>query len=99
MDAYSRNINRVLSGQPKRPTIKRNGEKQSDGNIKFRKVHLVPALAVKHNWEIEHFPLENCEKSEHTKIEKLRIKEFECNLNGKGSWYVEEFDKLAKEYL
>jgi len=97
MDAYARNVSRILSGKPKRPAIKRNGEPQSEGNIKFRYVHLVLAIAATRGWEIEHYPLENCEKKEHTMIEKLRIQERNCNMNDGDSWFVEDFERLASE--
>jgi hypothetical protein len=96
MDAYANNVGRVLSGQTKRPPVKRDGQPQSGGNIKFRYVHLVLAVAARHGWEIEHYPLENCTKEHHTALERLRRRELACNMNGGASWFVEDFDKLAK---
>jgi hypothetical protein len=96
MDAYGRNVRRVLSGQPKRPALKRNGKPQSEGNIRFRYVHLVLTKAVTQGWSIEHYPLSNCEKTQQTSVEKLRKKELACNLNDGISWRVEDFDALAK---
>ena len=97
MDAYARNVSRVLSGEPKRPYVKKNGELQSEGNIKFRYVHLILATAVKNGWRIEHYPLENCEKSEHTLIEQRRKKKMNCNMNDGDSWFVEDFEQLSKQ--
>jgi hypothetical protein len=97
MGAYARNVSRVLAGQTKRPPVTRDGRPQSEGNIKYRYVHLVLAAAVRRGWTIEHYPLENCEKSEQTKLEKLRIAELSCNLNDGFSWFVEDFDRLARE--
>jgi len=53
MDAHARNVTRVLAGQTKRPPLKRNGEPQKEGNLKYRYVHLVLAEAVRKGWEIE----------------------------------------------
>ena len=97
MDAYGKNVTKVLNGEPKRPAVKRNGEPQSEGNIKFRYVHLVLATAVINGWEIEHFPIENCEKDEHIIIEKLRKKERNCNMNDGPGWFVEDFEMLSAE--
>ena len=95
MDAYARNVTRVLAGQPKRPAVKRNGEPQSSGNIKFRYVHLVLATAVKKGWKIEHYPIENCEKSVHSVLESQRKREQNCNMNDGDSWFVEDFELLS----
>ncbi len=95
MDAYNRNVVRALAGEPKRPARKRNGEAQNEGNIKFRYVHLVLAVAAKNGWKIEHYPLENCEKNEHKDLEKLRIQELECTMNYGESWFVGDFEELA----
>ena len=97
MDAYARNVSRVLSGKPKRPAFKRDGTPQREGNIKFRYVHLILAVAVKNGWEIEHYPLVNCEKSEHTEVEKRQKIELNCDLNDGESWFVEDFARLAEE--
>jgi hypothetical protein len=41
MDAYWKNVEKVLAGKPKRPAIKRDGNPQSAGNLKLRFVHLI----------------------------------------------------------
>ena len=97
MDAYARNVSRVLSGEPKRPAVKQNGEPQSEGNIKFRYVHLVLATAVINGWKIEHYPIENCEKSVHSDLERQRIREMNCNMNDGESWFVEDFKRLSQD--
>lgn len=97
MDAYARNVQRVLVGETKRPAVKRDGSPQSEGNIKYRYVHLVLAVAAKSGWEIKHYPLENCEKSEHSIVEGLRKRELDCNLNDGPSWFIEDFDRLGRD--
>jgi hypothetical protein len=96
MDAYWKNVDKVLAGKPKRQDIKRNGTCQSDGNQKFRYVHLVLSVAIKNGWEIQHFPLENVEKERHTIRENELMQEHNCNLNFQGSWWVNDFKSLAK---
>ena len=95
MEAYARNVTRVLAGQTKRPAITRDGRPQSEGNIKYRYVHLVLAAAVRRGWEIEHYPLENCSLADHTTLERLRKLELGCNMNDGDTWFVEDFERLA----
>ena len=97
MDAYWKNVDKVLAGKPKRPAIKRDGNPQSDGNQKFRFVHLVLAVAVKKGWKIEHFPLENVKKELHKIRESELIRELDCNMNAQGAWWVKDFKSLAAE--
>ena len=52
MNAYAKNVERVLKGQPKRPAITRDGRPQAEGNVKFRFVHLVLATAVLRGWKV-----------------------------------------------
>ena len=99
MEAYARNISRVFAGQPKRPPLKRNGEPQKQGNLKYRYVHLVLAEAARRGWEIEHYPIENCSLADHTRLERLRRQQLRCNMNDGPSWHVQDFERLAKELL
>jgi len=46
MKAYEPNIARIFAGETKRPAIKRDGEPQSEGNIRYRWVHLILAVAL-----------------------------------------------------
>jgi len=96
MDAYARNVARVLAGKTKRPATKRDGQAQSTGNVKYRYVHLVLAEAVRRGWTIEHYPLENCRLDEHTALEQRRKREKVCNMNDGASWFIEEFETLAR---
>jgi len=97
MKAYDRNVSRIFEGKSKRPTIKKNGEPQKKSNIQFRYVHLVLAVAVKEGWDIKHYPIENCEGVEHKQIEDIRVKEYKCNMNDGKSWFVKDFEQLAKD--
>lgn len=99
MGAYESNVSRVLRGESKRPLFKKNGERQSEGNIKFRFVHLVLATAVQEGWLVEHYPIENCSKEEHLEREKYWRNEHRCNMNEGKSWFVEEFNMLSKELI
>lgn len=95
MDAYRRNVSRILEGKTKRPAVKRDGQAQSDGNLRYRYVHLALAVAARSGWRVTHIPLENCDKADHNKIESLRRREHACDLNEGPSWPIEEFEHLA----
>ena len=92
---YQRNLERIFSGQPKRPLYKRNGDRQDDHNLRYRYVHLVLAVAVKNGWEIEHYPLENVNQSQLNSAESRYREKLAANLNGGPTWYVEQFDELS----
>jgi hypothetical protein len=94
MDRYLRNVSKILAGKPKGPLVKPDGTPQRKGNLYYRYVHLVLATAVRKGWKIEHFPIENCEKSD-TVLERRRMEEHECNMNDGPSWPVEAFDLLS----
>lgn len=97
--AYHRNIKRVLAGQTKRPAIKRNGEPQSEGNIRYRQIHLVLAVASQEGWPIEHIAIENVEREDLRAREQELITEFSCNLNSGKTWAIEEFGHLKAELI
>ena len=92
LDAYWKNVKKVLSGKPKRPAVKRDGSPQSAGNTRFRYVHLVLACAVQRGWEVQHYPIENASKSELNVREAALISQLECDMNSGPSWPVEEFE-------
>lgn len=96
MDAYWKNVEKVLAGKPKRPAVKRDGNPQSDSNQKFRYVHLVLAVAVMKGWKIQHYPLENVEKDQHTNRESALKRELDCNMNDQRAWWVKDFKLLAE---
>lgn len=99
LDAYARNVSRVLEGRTKRPETKKNGEPQHVGNLRYRYVHLVLAVAVRNGWQVTHIPLENCSKEQHTAVERARKLENACNLNDGPSWSIEEFGRLSQALL
>lgn len=99
MNAYLRNVERVLEGKTKRPALTRDGRPQSEGNQKYRYVHLVLATAVLRGWPITQIALENCEKAEHSLLEKRRMAEHRCNMNNGPSWLVTDFARLTKQVL
>lgn len=96
MGAYARNVQRVLAGKTKRPAVTRDGREQIEGNRKYRYVHLVFAVAVRNGWTIEHYPLENCDKGNHTALEALRKDQLRCDMNNGPSWFIEDFERLAQ---
>lgn len=97
MDAYKKNVEKVLTGRPKRPPIKRDGSPQREGNLRFRFVHLVLAVAVQENWKVEFYPLENSSKAKQAIRERELILDLNCNMNDKFSWPIEEFRSLASQ--
>jgi len=95
MNAYGRNVAQVFAGQTERPAVKRNGEQQSEGNIRYRWIHLVLAVAVRHGWAISHQPIENCFREELAVTERRRIVEIGCALNDGPSWRIEDFEEIS----
>lgn len=98
MDAYRRNVTRIFAGKTKRPAVKKDGQPQSDGNIKYRQVHLYLAVALSEGWGITHQPLENCSKQNFSELERQRRDELDCQLNGGESWHVQEFASLSADH-
>ncbi|WP_162988018.1 DUF6968 family protein [Stutzerimonas urumqiensis] len=102
MNAYWHNVEKALTGRPKRPAKKRNGVPQSARNVRFRFVHLVLAAAVLKGWKVSHYPLENCSKEQHRARELELIAQMNCNMNDGPSWLVEDLyglvDDLAQRY-
>ncbi len=94
---YQKNIEKIFQGKPKRPVMKRNGTPQSEGNKKFRYIHLVLAAAKKYGWTIEHRAIENCVKADHNTLERQRMVDYNCNANDGPTWYVGDFERLARE--
>ena len=90
------NVEKVLAGKPKRPAIKRDGTPQSEGNVKFKHVHLILAVVVKRGWEVKHYPLENVQATEQSALETRRKQELDCNMNDKSTWLIEDFASLSR---
>ncbi len=99
LSAYQRNVARILKRETKRPRYKKNDEPQSKGNIEYRRVHLLLAVAVERGWHIDHYPLCNASKTELSTAEQQKTEEMKCNLNGKQAWAIEDYDRLSAEIL
>lgn len=95
MNAYWSNVEKVHDRKTKRPAVKGDGSPQKKGNVQFRYVHLVLAVADKNGWQIDHFPLENCSEDHLDKLETERIIELGCDMNNGASWDIEDFERLA----
>jgi len=54
LNEYRRNVEKILSGKPRRPIQKKDGTAQSNGNLRYRYVHLVLSVAEIEGWSIEH---------------------------------------------
>lgn len=93
---YGKNVCKILCGCPRRSLVKRDGTPQSDGNVKFRYVHLVLAKAVEEGWRIECEVVANCAASELDEKERFYVSEYGCNMNGGAQWFVEEFGERAR---
>ena len=82
---YRRNVDRIFKGQPRRTT---------QGQEKYRAVHLAMAKACEYGWEYEFYALEEVSPDRIDDVEQRRIVELACNLNNSSSWAVEEYDSL-----
>lgn len=87
---YRRNIARIFAGLPRRKTV---------GQEKYRAVHLALAKACKHGWRYELYPLEAVDLQQLGALERQRIAELKCDLNGASAWNVEQFDNLSVRNL
>lgn len=96
---YQSNITKILSGKPRRPELKQNGEPQSSNNLKYRFIHLALALAVKNNWLIEHYPYENTDKESQNERERELIVELSCNLNNREQWHINDFERMESKFI
>jgi hypothetical protein len=98
LNAYQRNIERALAGKTKRP-MPPPGKPVRPGNLRYRHIHLVMAIAEREGWIVEHYPIENVLKAQLNNTEHTRIREYDCNLNNGNSWAVETFDQKATEFI
>jgi hypothetical protein len=86
LKAYVRNIGRIFAGLPRRIT---------PGQEEYRAVHLALAKASRHGWVYEFYPLEEVELHRLDEVERQRMQELRCNLNGAPKWRVDQFDSLT----
>ncbi len=99
LNEYKSNVAKILEGKSRRPVLKRDGSLQSQGNLKYRYVHLVLANAQKRGWDIEHYPIENVAKQDLNSRELTLINELECNMNDGSTWFIEQFSELSEQLL
>jgi len=99
LNEYRHNVEKILSGKARRPIIKKDGGLQSNGNLRYRYVHLVLSVAEMEGWLIEHYPIENVNKADLSSREQELIKEFGCNMNNQGTWEIKEFSKLSANLI
>jgi len=97
LNAYNNNLKRIYLGLPKRNIPK--DKPRREGNIKYRYVHLILAVAERQGWTIDHYPIENVPKIQLKTREQTLIREHDANLNSKRSWYVENLETLEAEFL
>lgn len=99
LNEYKSNVTKILEGKSRRPVLKRDGSLQSQGNLKYRYVHLALANAQKRGWRIEHYPVENVAKQDLNSRELALINELECNMNDGSTWFIEQFSELSEQLL
>lgn len=67
--------------------------------IGYRAVHFALYTALMNGWKIKCFPLENCNDEDIDQLEKCRIAELDCNLNGARTWRVSQISTLTLKQL
>ncbi|UCB54996.1 MAG: hypothetical protein JSW45_00175 [Thiotrichales bacterium] len=76
----------------------RDGEERGK-KTGYRAVHFALYTAMINDWKIKCYPLENCNGEDATRLEKRRIAELKCNLNGARTWRVSQMPSLTIEQL
>jgi hypothetical protein len=79
----------------RRNMLKIHARRERGKSQNYRAVHFALYSALINGWEIDFFPLENIEKSELNDLERQRIRERCCNLNGARTWRVAEIDQVS----
>lgn len=80
---YRNNMLKIRAGRER-------GKRQN-----YRAVHFAMYSALLNGWEIDFFPIENCSKAQLNTLEKQRIREHKCNLNGARTWRVANMGRLT----
>lgn len=62
LNEYPRNVEKILAGKTRRPILKKDGLPQSRGNLRYRHVHSVLAIAENNGWLIEHHARASCNR-------------------------------------
>ena len=77
----------------------RAGEERSEKQG-YRAVHFALYTAMINGWKVKCYPLENCNGANAEQLEKQRIAELNCNLNGARTWRLSQMPALTiKELL
>ena len=76
----------------------RDGEERSE-KLGYRAVHFALYTAMINGWKIKCYPLENCNGADTNQLEKRRIAELKCNLNGARTWRLSQLPSLTIKQL
>ncbi len=87
LNEYRNNIRKISAGEER-------GTKQG-----YRAVHFALYTAMQKGWDIQCYPLENVNGENPLKLERRRIAELNCNLNGARSWRVSQMPSLTIRQL
>ncbi|RVT82407.1 hypothetical protein [Inhella crocodyli] len=79
----------------RRNMLKIHARRERGKSQNYRAVHFALYSALRNDWEIDFFPLENCEKGQLNELERQRIRERCCNLNGARTWRVAQLDQVS----
>ena len=83
LNEYRNSIRKIRAGEER-------GQKQG-----YRAVHFALYTAMINNWKIKCYPLENCDDKNADRLEKRRIAELKCNLNGAKTWRLSQMPSLT----
>jgi len=87
LNEYRNSLKKIQAGEER-------GQKQG-----YRAVHFALHTALNNGWEIKCFPLENCINEDIDQLEKSKITELSCNLNGAKTWRVSQISTLTLKDL
>lgn len=96
----ARNKSRLKEYENNMLKIKEGRERGKTQN--YRAVHFVMYTALINGWEIDFYPIENCincTKDDINQLEKQRISEYNCNLNGAKTWRVSQINNISIDSL
>jgi hypothetical protein len=87
LNEYRNNMKKIRAGEE-------HGERQG-----YRAVHFALYAALNNGWDIQCYPLENCDDMNADQLEKCRITELDCKLNGARTWRVSQMSTLTLKEL
>lgn len=79
----------------RRNMLKIHSRRERGKSQNYRAVHFALYSALNNGWETNFFPLENCEKGQLNELERQRIREHRCNLNGARTWRVGQMEQVS----